>query len=187
MADKMSEAEAILRGSSGLRDDFDGTITSMKFGYDTDYMDGKTCIVLMNIDVEGSDDTERVMLSTGTGWEPADRDGKKAQREKGDNKPFSNQCAYSLFTTAAMDAGAGELLISRVSDGTMTWDSALWDGDLRFHFNQQEYKPYGWKEGENLRSRLVPTDYLGLAGEKTGKSEKSKKDKKKDKVKDDAE
>lgn len=179
MADKTSEAEAILRGSSGLRDDFDGTITAFKFGYDTDYMDGKTCIAIIEIDVEGSDDTERVLLSTGTGWEPADRDGKKAQREKGDNKPFSNQCAYSLFTTAAMDAGAGELLIERVREGTMTWDSALWDGKPRFHFNQQEYKPYGWKEGENLRSRLVPTDYLGLAGEKTGKSEgKKKKDKK---------
>lgn len=180
MADKMSEAEAILRGSSGLRDDFDGAITSFKFGYDSDYQDGKVCIAILDIEVEGTDDTERVMLSTGTGWEPADRSGAKAQREKGDNKPFSNQCAYSHFTQKAMDAGAAELLIERVKDGTMTWDSALWDGGLRFHFNQEEYKPYGWKEGDNLRSRLVPTDYLGLAGEKVGKVKKDKKKKDKD-------
>lgn len=184
MATKQQEAEALLRGSTGLRDDFDGVISAMKFGFDTDYNDGKTLLAIFEITVDGGDDVERLLLSVGNGWEPSDRNGKKVQREKGENKAFNNSTAYAIFTQHALDAGADEVLISRVAGGTMTWDSELWTGGLRFHFNQVPYTvTYGDKKGEES-SRLVPTEYLGMGDEKVKSSKAPKSDEEKQAKKD---
>lgn len=123
-------------GTSGLRDDFDGTITLAKFVYDSEYNDGNTLIARIEIEPDEGGDPEVLKLSTGSGWE-ADDKGTKAKREDGsDPKGFNKSCNFQRFAAGAMETDfAGTLRKS------VPWDASVWEGQ-NFHFNRKEFPAF---------------------------------------------
>lgn len=147
------------RGTTGLKDDFDGTIESVTFTYDSDYNDGKTCIARVEIrdHADPKGDPEVVKLSTGSGWEPAQK-GRAAEREDGkDPSGFNRSCGYQIFFEGAFDSGAEDVIRA----AGLPWEAKTLEG-LDFHFNQVEYVDMNDKK----RNRLVPATFLSTAGTK---------------------
>lgn len=148
------------RGTTGLKDDFDGTIESVLFTYDSEYNDGKTCIARVEIrdHADPKGDPEVVKLSTGSGWEPAQK-GQVAERGDGkDPQGFNRSCGYQIFFEGAFDQAEGT-----IRKAGLPWEAKTLTG-LDFHFNQVEYLDMNDKK----RNRLVPSAFLG----KSGKSSK---------------
>lgn len=158
-------------GISGLADDFDATVSSVEFCYDSEYGDGKVAIARIQLDGDGGEE-ETLKLSLGKGWEPGSK-GRSAQREDGsDPKPFYKTSAYGRFILKACEAGAEETLIER----GMPWEAAPLEG-LRFHFMREEYTPVQWtdEEGKEKPTRLMPDNFLGGEEEKPKKAAPAKK------------
>ena len=169
-----------LRGkvSTGLRDDFDGTINDVAFTYDSEYNNGNSLVARIEINDDTADPemvekfgpTEDLLESLGSGWED-DKKGRAAKREDGkDPDAFQSSCNYMVFINAAMDCGAEDVLRARLSSGAYPWNAELLEG-LQFHFNRSEYTPYNWNDktdeekSKGKPSRLLPTAFLGEVGE----------------------
>lgn len=144
-------------GTSGLRDDFDGTITSFKFVYDSEYNNGQTLIARVEIDPEDGGEPEVLKLSTGSGWED-DAKGTKAKREDGaDPKGFSKSCNVQRFFTAASETDFLPEMKKSVP-----WDGTIWPGN-RFHFVRKEFPAFNDDPNAKKPEVTCPTEYLGGA------------------------
>lgn len=144
-------------GTSGLRDDFDGTITSFKFVYDSEYNNGNTLIARLEIEPDDGGEPEVLKLSTGSGWED-DAKGTKAKREDGsDPKGFNKSCNLQRFFAAAAETDFLETMKSSVP-----WDGTIWPNQ-RFHFERREFDAF---DKDSKKPEVTcPTEYLGRAGE----------------------
>ncbi len=142
-------------GTSGLRDDYDGTITSMRFVYDSEYNNGNTLIARVEVDVDGEDEPEILKLSTGSGWED-DKKGTAAKREDGSApKGFNKSCNLGRFI-----AGALETEFAPIARATVPWDATVWDGQ-KFHFNRIAFPNFDPKKDPT--DVTIPQAYLGAS------------------------
>jgi len=140
-------------GTSGLRDDFDGTIVSARFTYDSEYNNGNTLIARLEIEPDDGGEPEVLKLSTGSGWED-DEKGKKAKREDGkDPSGFNKSCNYYRFSAAALETDFAE--IARKSK---PWEAEVWEGH-NFHFNRREFEAFD--KDSKKPEVVVPTVYNG--------------------------
>ena len=155
-------------GTSGLRDDFDGTITSFKFVYDSEYNSGQTLIARVEIDCDDGGEPEVLKLSTGSGWED-DAKGTKAKREDGANpKGFSKSCNVQRFFAGAMETDFLEAMKKSVP-----WDGTIWAGN-RFHFVRQTFEAVSNDPNAKKPEVTIPTEYLGAAdGKKAAPAKES--------------
>ncbi len=171
--------------SSGLRDDFDATISETLFTYDSQYNNGASLVAKITLRDDTADpevvekfgEEEVLLLSTGNGMED-DAKGRKAKRE--DGKPmdaFQDTCNYMVFLNAALDCGAEDVIRGR---GFMPWEAELLEG-LQFHFMRQEYTPWNWDQktdeerAKGKPTRLLPTAFLGEEGAKPAKGKAAAK------------
>lgn len=161
-------------GTSGLVDDVDAKITSTEFTYDNEYDDGNSCIMRMELEIEGQDEPEVLKLSLGRGWEPAAK-GTEADKEDGKDrtKGFNQSTAYMRVVNGAVSAGAGDVLMERGE----AFEAKVWDG-LSFHWEREDYWPFtipaAERTAENANSRLVPVAFLGADGGGGGKKSTAK-------------
>jgi len=138
--------------SSGLIDDFDGTITEAYFGTDAAYNDGDTVLLILEISTDDPDRpsiTEK--LSTGTGW-VIENQGANLVSENGKPRKFNKNSRVGLVLAAALQAGAGDIMRSKGSP----MDAATWTG-LGFHWDRKSIEGFN---GEK-KDVLLPTAVLG--------------------------
>jgi hypothetical protein len=147
--------------SSGLVDSYTGTVEDAYFGFDPQYMDGKRCVLKLEIQAEDPDvgDAGKVieLYPCGDGWEPANK-GAKLVREDGNMKPLNNQSGVALLVTSGVEAGAGEELKKR---GT-PFDANIWKG-LRAEWERKSFE-FKSKDGQQTYSRMLMAKYLGTGG-----------------------
>lgn len=135
--------------SSGLIDDFDGTITDAYFGTDSAYNDGQSVLLILDVATDDPDTpqiTEK--LSVGTGWNIVDG-GAAIEHDKG-KEVFNKSTRLFGFVKAAHDAGARFTLPS-------LRQAATYKG-LGFHWLRQKV------EGFNGESKEVLLPSALLAG-----------------------
>lgn len=151
--------------TSGLVDDIDITISDAYFGFNADYNNGETLVLTIEGTTDDEDNKEYSgFYPCGGGWETTDK-GKTASREDGKRKGFNKTSGYGLFFTAAIEAGAGDVLRER---GT-PFEAAVWPG-LTFHMKRLKHN-YGGEIGEI--ERLLPVEFKGVAGEGGAKPAKA--------------
>lgn len=141
--------------STGLIDDFDGTITEAYFGTDAAYNDGDTILLILEISTDDPDRpsiTEK--LSTGTGW-VIENSGANIVSENGKPRKFNQNSRVGMVLAAALAAGAGDIMRGK---GT-PMDAATWTG-LAFHWDRVKIKGFNGEEKEVL----LPTSVLGEVG-----------------------
>lgn len=171
--------------SSGLPDNFEAEIASVKFCYDTGYADGTQLVgkfVLLTDDEDVKDRDGTVgqttqLFSTGKGWETTNAKGTEIVREDPKKKPqFNKTSGMGLLLSAALEAGAGSVMRDR---GT-PMQAHTWEG-LIFVWQRKEHD-YGGDIGK--KSKLMPVEFIGVRGDdgkvvKGGgaKSESAKADK----------
>ena len=176
-------------GTAGLSDDFDFTITSAQFGYDSEYMDGKALCMIIEGSNEDEGTEERLLLSTGTGWEDADKGARAVLEKTGEPKEsgFNRSCRYQQFLVQACKVGAEEVLAERGE----SYEAAIWDG-LRFHMMRGAIVSGEFEAGvlpknpvsgeEKQAGDLYPSEFLGegkAAKKATGTAKKAAGAKKK--------
>lgn len=138
--------------SSGLIDDFDGTVTEAYFSTDAAYNDGGTVLLILELATDDLDrPTETLKLSTGTGWAIEDQ-GRRIVSESGKPRSFNKSSIVGGFLGAALGCGAGDVM--RAKGNPM--EAATWQG-LSFHLNRVMVKGYDGTEKE----RLLPTAFIG--------------------------
>jgi hypothetical protein len=151
------------RESSGLLDDADVWVERAYFGYDAQYDDGNTCILILegtSPDLPPEDNAVRQFFSTGTGWEPRDN-GKSAVNADPKIDEFHSSCAYARFFRAVLELpGAGDVIKGRGFPD----NAEIWNG-LGFHLERMTVN-YGPPIGE--RKVLLPTAYLGEGAPASG-------------------
>lgn len=141
--------------SSGLLDDFDGTVSEAWFATDAAYNDGSTVLLILDLATDDPDrPQETLKLSTGTGWVIEDS-GRRIVAESGKNRSFNKSSVIGGFLQAALEAGAGETMRAR----GIPMEAATWQG-LKFHFNRVDVVGF---DGEK-KERLLPTGFLGADG-----------------------
>lgn len=156
--------------STGLVESIEeGEITNAFFGYDSDIKEN-VCyfkLVINTNDPDIGDDGEHIeAYSCGDGWEPADKEGSRVQREDGKEKNFNRSSKMGKLTTAAIT-----LAEDNMRDRGAPFEAATWIG-LKFSFEQTELGKF---KGEPYFG-LMPTEYLGTVetGKKTSKPASSK-------------
>ena len=120
-------------GTSGLRDDFDGTITSFKFVYDSEYNNGQTLIARRDRLVRTAA-SPRCSSSTGSGWEDDDK-GTKAKRRDGRNPK-----GFSKSQRAAVLRRRWRPDFLDTMKKSVPWDGTIWAGN-KFHFVRRGSRP----------------------------------------------
>lgn len=164
---------------SGLPDDFDGTITAVKFGYHDRIGNGEKVLAIVTIktdDPEIGDDGEiEVLYPCGTGWEPGGKPrGSALVHESGRDRKLNRSTGWAQFAYHAFDAGytgfGGNDLLS--ADTFIGCD---------FRWNRLTVD-YGGEIGK--KERLYPTKFngkgkgKGTRGDEAGKSAKAADDEK---------
>jgi hypothetical protein len=155
-------------GDTGLKSDYDGTIDSALFIQEQNGW-------RLNLVIE-ADDGESAVLKLGVGKAFTSIDGGETVQVPGSNTPkYNSNTAMYRFMRAAMDAGAGEVLMDRsekLYEGLGPFHANMWVG-LRFHFDvemdmdaQRMNEAGGWEKVEGGRPWIKPTEYLGLVEEK---------------------
>lgn len=143
-------------GTSGLRDDFDGTIVSAKFIYDSEYFNGDALLMTMEVTPDDGGEPEILKLSVGKGWDQ-DAKGAKAKREdNSDPKGFNKSTNYFRFCAAALETDFAPTLRENVP-----WDASIWEGQ-NFHFNRLPFPNFD--PAKEPTEVTCPTVYNG-AGE----------------------
>ncbi len=143
--------------SSGLIDDVDVVISNAQFGYNADYQEGQTLLMVFTFIVDDADTPEATQFySCGAKWETNDK-GATAVREDGKDAKFNKNSNYAKWYLAAIEAGAGEEMMKR---GTAK-EAAVWIG-MKFHVQRfsEEFTMRGETE-KRVRETLLPTAYLG--------------------------
>lgn len=124
--------------SSGLVEDFDGTITDAFYTYDAAYNNGDSCVLKLVVtpDEDGlfDDGETTLMYPAGERFEPADN-GKEVIHESGKRKNFNKNSGVGLLigSVAELDGGI-DLLKSRGE----AWEAGIWTG-LHVSFFGKEF------------------------------------------------
>lgn len=146
--------------STGLPEKFRGTVVDSHFGFDSEYNDGKTCLLVLEIQTDDAEIGEagrtKVLYPCGNGWEPADR-GAKLIREDGKDplkRPVNAQSGLATLVRSAFEAGGEEVLRGR---GT-PYDSGIWSG-LTFDWERKEFS---FEQGGEKRTynRMLITGFV---------------------------
>jgi hypothetical protein len=151
----------------GVLEEFTGTIVDAKFSYADSYMNGQQLLMMLEMEVEGEQDPERrermLMYSVGSGWDAAEG-GAAAINERGTAK-FRRSSMYGRLIEFARNTP--ELLeeLERRGDPTK---AKVWEG-LRFHMAPQKIE---FGPGIAAQEKLLPVEYLGVAGNKTERANK---------------
>lgn len=155
---------------SGLKDNFDGTIENIYFGYDSKYNNGNTLVLILEIkDVENGEEA-RQMYSCGDGWDNAEN-GSKAVREDGKQTPFNRNSAVVKFLTSLTNAqGIDKVRGQLVEAGFSPYFCTPLKGTT-WHWEQKEdsYNVKDRQTGEKKAgssTRLMPTAFVGGGAEK---------------------
>jgi len=149
----MPDFKGAYEGTTGLRDEFTGKIVSAIFTYDSEYNNGNTLIARVEI-VDEDGEEEVLKLSTGSGWEDADK-GKTAKREDGnDPKGFNRSCNYQRFVGAAAQTEYADVMFSKAPP----WDMSVWEDEPWFRFERREFPAF--EKGAEPKHVIVPAEYL---------------------------
>lgn len=141
--------------SSGLIDDFDGTVSEAYFGTDAAYNNGDTVLLVLELSTDDPDHPqETVKLSTGTGW-TIEGQGASIVSESGKARSFNKNSRVGQVIAAALNIGAGDAMRAK---GT-PMEASTWAG-LSFHWNRVELVGFN---GET-KEALLPTAFLGDEG-----------------------
>lgn len=170
--DELGEEYDEFRTTTGLKDDYDGTITDGYFG--KPQSGGDRLQSFLKVSADDGDEVE-LRYGIGADWETFDA-GKTVEHPR--DKYFNNRTAWAEFFTAAIKVGAKEELGKRSAklERRGPKDSRLFVG-LRFHFNvvtetmqlpklDELGQPVRDEKGQVVRepreiSRVLPTAYLG--------------------------
>lgn len=163
----------------GLPDDFDGAIRGVFFGYDTNYMGGDKLALIAEIVSDELEEPEKLLFGTGKDWEP-DKSPKGTKISREGKQQYHKQSGCGLLIKAMREAGAEDVLRERIKGGLSPFDAALYDG-LNFHWERKEFV-YKLDDGDKTTSRLLPSKFIGVVGEKangkgSGKAASAKADK----------
>ena len=147
--------------SSGLPDNFDGTVIAAEFTVDERYKneDGSLPTVL-RLEFDHAAAVEPVIISLGKGWEIGDG-GKTVSHPT--NTQFNARSHYGMMITRCVsaDADKGGLGMLKLLQGRGESTQAdIWVG-LSFHWEREEVD-YGKDIG--AKEKLMPTKFLGEAG-----------------------
>lgn len=156
----------------GLPDDFDGAVRGSFFGYDTNYMSGDKLALIAEIVSDELEEPEKLLFGTGKDWEP-DKSPKGTKISREGKQQYHKQSGCGLLVKAMREAGAEDVLRERIKDGLGPFDAAFYDG-LNFHWERKEFV-YKLDDGDKTTSRLLPTKFLGIVGEKANGAAKSSK------------
>lgn len=146
--------------SSGLVDDFDGTVTDAWFTFDDSYNNGETCVLklVVRADKPGTftdDNTTTLIFPLGKGWEPTDK-GAHVQHESGKQQNFHRSSGMGLLINSAREIG---LVDKWRNEGVTPFDSAIWSG-IHCEWHNTEFT-FTTKEGEQRSYyRMLPTSML---------------------------
>jgi hypothetical protein len=160
------------KGGSGLKENFDGTITRVQFVKDAQ---ARNWSAQMHIVADDQEEIEP-KYGLGSGWSSFDGGDSVEHENKSPHTLFNNQTAYWGWIAAAMGSGAEDLLRERnkACDNRGPQFASLWEG-LRFHFDivqapirvpvvGEDGKQTGeWKD--STTPRLIPQKFLGLQGD----------------------
>jgi len=150
---------------SGLPDDFDFQIDRAEFGYDPEYKDaqGGNPLLLMwhgHSLTPGAEVTRPILWSTGTGWVSRDG-GRTATHERGKKNFVKTSIVGQLIARCAFIPGSEEFAKVVAARKARWTEARLWEG-MKFHL-KRETVSFG--TGLEERERLMPTAFLGVAGE----------------------
>jgi hypothetical protein len=151
------------KGDSGLKDDYDGTVTTAEF------VQGQRGGYSLELTIADEDQDETtIRLGVGSGWVSLDG-GETVENEGSGKARFNERTGYQRFIGAAMKSGGAEVLRQRSNDeyaGRGPMHAALWNG-LQFHFDVVHVpgqRPNGegvWEDVEGGIPTVLPTKYLG--------------------------
>jgi hypothetical protein len=124
--------------SSGLIEDYTGTITDAYFGFDAAYNNGGTCLLKLVVSADDKtlfDGGETTQIYTvGEGFEPTNG-GAQVAHESGKQKNFNKQSGVGLLIQSVADIDGGlDILRER---GT-AFDAGIWKG-LHVEFYAKEF------------------------------------------------
>lgn len=148
--------------STGLLDQYEGTIEESWFAYDPNYRDGEVPLLhwrISNVVTEEEAPDEIVeKFSIGSGWQVVDN-GATVEHESGRNKPFNRNSKYGMIIQAVIDNedGAFEGGLAALQERGDPIEANVWEG-LRFEFERVEYD-YGGEIG--VRDFILPVAFVG--------------------------
>ncbi len=150
--------------STGLADDFDAMVVEARFAYDASYNQGQSMlchVTLLSPDPEVGE--QKVMYSTGNGW--TSPDGGKTIIHERNRVTFNQTSNYGKLIKRLVELDMKDLLNSR---GIAPFDSGMLLG-AKFHWKREEAEKLNFGDGRaddgKLRTRLLPTAFLGFATE----------------------
>lgn len=149
--------------STGLIDDFDGTISNeTTFGYDQKY--GDNLVFILEFDDVETEDGEpvRQFYSLGKGWDT--NDNGETVFNPANPKGFNKSSNYGMFIEAVKATDAMAVLMDR---GKTPDHADVWHG-LKFHFKRTDVTRTINKE-DVTSSVLLPVEFLGEGGEEAPK------------------
>jgi hypothetical protein len=144
--------------STGLPDDFSGTITEAYFAADTGFtQDGSAVTVLQLSVATGLPDNpvETLKVSCGSGWEIEDQGG-RVVRVGTEKQQFNQSSNMGILIAHAIKAGALDTMRSR----GVPQEAKTWEG-LTFHWNRLTLPG---RDGTESKPKLLPTKFLGVNG-----------------------
>lgn len=145
---------------TGLRDNFEATIVSSRWGKDARYQGGEPTLLiwkLNGIDSDGIAFEEDLLITIGKGWTTFD--GLTLSHESGNPDKNFNKSSHiaKLIDRVCTWPDAREVLASR---SPSVLQAGVWEG-FRFRF-AQEQQNYG--AGIEPSNKLLPTEFLGVVG-----------------------
>lgn len=146
--------------SSGLIEDYTGTITDAWFGYDAMYNAGGTCLLKLVVQADDKtlfDGGETTQIYTvGEGFEPTNN-GAQVAHESGKQKNFNKQSGMGLLIQSVADIDGGlDILRER---GT-AFDAGIWKG-LRVEFYAKEFSAKINGEDRTWTRTLIRSIFTG--------------------------
>lgn len=167
--------------SSGLLDEYEGTVAEAWFDTDLDYQNGEALLLhwqVTDIVADGAAHDEITeKFSVGAGWSAVDNK-QRAEKEYGDSDFNENSKYGRIIDRVATNEGAFEGALDVVAERGDEKDATVWEG-LRFRF-ARETVDYGGEIGE--RTFIMPVEFLGVAdevsevGKSNGSSEASREE-----------
>lgn len=160
--------------SSGFIDDVDIEVLDAYFAFDTEYNNGQTLRLSLDVMTDDEDFGEmgRGVLRPypcGDGWTAEDK-GAVAVREDGAQKTFNRNASIAKLVSAMLDCDGVEDVLR--SEGRGDPRKASTYIGLKFHMKNKEFD-YGGEIGK--RDLLLPTDFLGVSGGPAPKGAPAKK------------
>jgi hypothetical protein len=158
--------------TSGLPDNFDGPMTDCRFGFNPDYNNGQTLLLLHN-KVSTDDDVGTLdgeQYTVNKGFESREK-GTFVEREDGSGKGFHESSGMgTLLSAIAKLDGIEETWDARIAEGLTPLHAAFYEG-MSFHWERQTLR-----EGTAYESHmLIPTAFVGSGDVVKPKAPRTKK------------